>query len=842
MAFFSASAVAPAPPPRSAGGGLSSNVVLAAGVSLTLMTWLLLCLLGWYEYQEVLDGFQERGELQARVLEDQATRSVETVSVALGYLAAEVANTDSIASTDRSNALLSQALAGLPLVRSLAVVDANGVIQASSVRGDVGLHIALGRLGTLPTPGKEKLGNFIAGRSLAALAEADAGPTAGVGFIPLVRAQQHNRSHQALYLVALMNADAFSNFQLLTLDNPQNAAYLLSYQGSVLAGSGALAPATSLAQHPIFLHYLPAIEHANYVGQGAVPQRQVVSFRLSKSRPLVVLVEQPYASVLAEWVKAMRWFAVVGAFTSLFLVYMTWAARRSLRAREKAYAQLGLARREAVHRERELQVVVKSVQELIFRTDTRGIITYTNERWLALRGDVVQTTLSKTLAEVVEPSDRVAVRALFALQGDSGVRTATASIRTLDGVARRLDFAVVPLRNNAEVVGFAGSAVDVSERYFAEQALKHQLEFVGTLLEISPTPVATFNQRGQYTSVNRAWEEFTGHGRHKVVGQYPDAFMSPSEAALVRERDTQLWRDGGSVRYEVKLLHQDGSRRDVVVNKVLVLGSGGGGASLLSSMMDVSEFRQAERATREAREAAEETSRAKSEFIANISHELRTPLQSILGFSELGVMRGRESPKLQGMFSDIHASGVRMLALVNDLLDVSKIESSVGGINLERADLRGLVHGVLHELSPLLEAKHVLTVVNLGERPLIAKVDPVRFQQVVRNIVANAIKFSPAWNEIVLHGHITEDRRICISVRDHGAGVPPAELEKIFDAFVQSSSSKDGSGGTGLGLTICKKIIEAHEGSVVADNMPDGGAIFSIYLPARQSLNAETTF
>jgi PAS domain S-box-containing protein len=827
-----------------AGKLLSSGVALVAGISLTLITLLLLCFMGWYEYKEVLENFKDRGELQARVLEDHATRTVETVSVALRYLAADIVQPDASGTSVRTRTLLSQALVGMPLVRSLAVVDANGLVLASTAQQDVGVQIALDRLGALPATGQEKLGEFVPGRSLAALGNGSlVTPTPAVGFIPLVRAQR-NLQRQEIYLVALMNADAFSNFQLLTLDNPRSAAYLLSYQGRVLASSGPQVPApgTSLAQHSVFRQYLPKIEHADYVGEGAVPGQQVVAFRLSKSRPLVVLVEHPYSGALADWYKVMRWVSLLALFSSVFLGYMTWIVWRSLRARENAYVQLGKARQQAVFRERELQVLVKSVQELIFRTDIHGVITYTNDRWLALRGDLASATLTKSLAELVEPDDRAAVQALFQRDGDAGVRTATACIRSLDGVSRRLDLAVVPLRNRNEVVGFAGSAVDVSERYFAEQALMHQLTFVGTLLEISPTPVATLNSRGQYTSVNRAWEEFTGYSRQQVIGHYPEAFMTPSDAAMVRDRDSQLWREGGTVRYEVSLTHQDGSRRDVVVTKVLVPGSGDNPASLLSSMMDVSEFRQAERATREAREAAEEASRAKSEFIANISHELRTPLQSILGFSELGVMRGRDSPKLQGMFNDIHASGVRMLALVNDLLDVSKIESSVGGINLERADLRGLVHSVLHELSPLLEAKHVLTQVQLGERPLIAKVDPVRFQQVVRNVVANAIKFSPSWNEIEVQGRVTEDRRICISVRDHGQGIPPGELEKIFGAFVQSSSSKDGSGGTGLGLTICKKIIEAHEGTVVAGNMPDGGAIFSIYLPARQSLNAETTY
>ncbi|MBP6851867.1 MAG: PAS domain-containing sensor histidine kinase, partial [Rhodoferax sp.] len=95
---------------------------------------------------------------------------------------------------------------------------------------------------------------------------------------------------------------------------------------------------------------------------------------------------------------------------------------------------------------------------------------------------------------------------------------------------------------------------------------------------------------------------------------------------------------------------------------------------------------------------------------------------------------------------------------------------------------------------------------------------------------------------IELQGRVTDDERIHITVRDHGAGIPPGELEKIFEAFVQSSTSKDGSGGTGLGLAICRKILAAHDGTITAANMPDGGAVFTIDLPARHHLDRDTTY
>jgi signal transduction histidine kinase len=173
-----------------------------------------------------------------------------------------------------------------------------------------------------------------------------------------------------------------------------------------------------------------------------------------------------------------------------------------------------------------------------------------------------------------------------------------------------------------------------------------------------------------------------------------------------------------------------------------------------------------------------------------------------------------------------------MLALVNDLLDVSKIESAIGTFHLERTDLRPLVWEVLRELEPLLGKGQLQVAPRISDSPLPAKVDPLRFQQVMRNVLANAIKFSPPGSVIDLLGEQSPHGELHWAVRDRGRGIPPGELEKIFEAFVQSSRTKDGSGGTGLGLAICRKIVEAHGGRISAENMPDDGSCFHINLPS----------
>jgi len=232
-----------------------------------------------------------------------------------------------------------------------------------------------------------------------------------------------------------------------------------------------------------------------------------------------------------------------------------------------------------------------------------------------------------------------------------------------------------------------------------------------------------------------------------------------------------------------------------------------------------------------ASQAAESASRAKGEFIATVSHELRTPLQSILGFSALGQRFAQDQPHFQGMFDDIHQGGRRMLTLVNGLLDVSKAEDDLHAPALQRLDLAALLAGMLRELRPLAEQRRVSLQLDGPAVPLPVLADAFRLEQVLRNVLANAIRFAPADSTVHLAGMARPDGGSEVTVRDHGPGIPPDELESIFEAFVQSSRTRDGSGGTGLGLAICRKILKAHGGHIVAENAAGGGARMRIHLP-----------
>jgi len=244
-----------------------------------------------------------------------------------------------------------------------------------------------------------------------------------------------------------------------------------------------------------------------------------------------------------------------------------------------------------------------------------------------------------------------------------------------------------------------------------------------------------------------------------------------------------------------------------------------------------------------AKELAEEANRAKSEFLANMSHELRTPMHAILSFADLGGKRaidGNSSPqKLGGYFERIQLSGRRLLRLLNDLLDLSKLEAGRMEMAFERVDLRRIAATAGQEFAAKLgERGQHLHIDEAAAVDCEVDCDPDRLLQVLRNLLSNAIKFTPEGGAISVDFEILPDVGadgcLRVGVSDQGVGIPEDELELIFDKFTQSTDTRSGAGGTGLGLAICSEIIAAHGGGIRAANQERGGARLTFEMPRRR--------
>jgi PAS domain S-box-containing protein len=298
---------------------------------------------------------------------------------------------------------------------------------------------------------------------------------------------------------------------------------------------------------------------------------------------------------------------------------------------------------------------------------------------------------------------------------------------------------------------------------------------------------------------------------------------------------------GDDTKAEFRVRLPNGEVRHCSLVCELRRDAGKAGKLLLGIVQDVTDRKTAE-ALRAERDSADEANQAKSAFLANMSHELRTPMHGILSFARFGQQKIDTAPKdkLKSYFDEISDSGSRLMNLLNDLLDLSKLESGKTSYSMKECDLLALAQDIRSELSAFAEEKHLEVEVSADESEVRGVFDEERIMQVLRNLITNAIKFSEPGSAIIVRvsGSPTAVR---LSVANRGVGIPEAELESVFDKFVQSSKTNTGAGGTGLGLAICREIVRQHGGRIWAESQPGAETKFTFELPVtRPKPGAET--
>ncbi len=374
-------------------------------------------------------------------------------------------------------------------------------------------------------------------------------------------------------------------------------------------------------------------------------------------------------------------------------------------------------------------------------------------------------------------------------------------------------------------------------RKIAESALERQLSFLRSLIDVIPNPVFSKDKGGRYLGCNKAFRKMFGRSDEEILGKTVHD-MGPKEIAdEYKRRDDELFADPKPQTYEWQVMSSTGERRDVLFNKAPFFDEKGEVAGLVGLITDITERKRAEeelrRTTANARvlqHEAEAANRAKSAFLANMSHEIRTPLNGVIGF--LGLLRETTLDETQREYAGyIDTSARLLLDILSNVLDISKIEAERLELNLVSSDIRETVGRALAPVRASAAEKGVALSANVEPNvPERAVFDPVRLEQVLVNLLNNAVKFTErgdvelALRFAPLNGNAGA---FSFSVKDSGIGMSPEERAHIFEPFYQADSSDTRRfGGAGLGLSICRRLLQKMGSALEVESAPGEGSRF----------------
>jgi PAS domain S-box-containing protein len=402
-----------------------------------------------------------------------------------------------------------------------------------------------------------------------------------------------------------------------------------------------------------------------------------------------------------------------------------------------------------------------------------------------------------------------------------------------DGTRGAVSINSAPIRDGeGRIVAGVVTFFDITERKQVERRLREQAE----MLDLAHDAIFAWELDGAISYWNRAAEEIYGYAREEAVGRVSHDLL---ETEAVDDMDALLYSLRLSGRWQGELRHRTKDGREIVVESRMTLLERNGHKLVLETNRDITERKRAERererlleSENAARREAEHANHAKDEFLALLSHELRTPLTPMLGWVRILRRRQVRPEDYDSALEKIERSVESEIKLVNDLLDVSRIITGKMTLSLQTLDFSGIVRAAVEMARSSAEAKGIDLVVETGGDEALVSGDPDRLQQVVLNLVSNAIKFTPPGGRVEAR-LARAGAHLELIVKDNGQGISPEFLPHVFERFRQADSSVARvHGGLGLGLSITSRLVELHHGSIHAESEGEGrGSTFIVKLP-----------
>jgi PAS domain S-box-containing protein len=501
-------------------------------------------------------------------------------------------------------------------------------------------------------------------------------------------------------------------------------------------------------------------------------------------------------------------------------------------ARKRAEARLAQS-------EKKFRTIFEGAPVGVFQSTPEGTYLAANRTLALMYGYESPEELMETIRDIgqdlfVDPAQYERLIALFARTDE--VRDFETLVRRRDGSALWTSRNQRAVRDDqGDILYFDGFVTDISARKAMEQALRESRETARALLDTPSEAILLLDAQGTFLDLNEAALRLHGRTREDLLGRnMADVF----EPELAQSRLSHLQRAAETGR-PVLSDDQEAGRWFEVGHYPLRDAEGRVG-KVAVYCYDITERKSMEAELAAAKEAAEEANRAKSEFLARMSHEIRTPMNAILGLTDMALLTPLNLEQ-RDYLDTVRDSAMNLLTLLNDILDISRIEARKLALEDTDFNLREVVHSTVRTLAVQAEAKGLSLDCEVGlDVPSCLRGDPARIRQILINLVGNALKFTDQGGvALSVRGRGNgqpapeggDRHRLLFTIRDSGIGIDPARQQAIFDAFTQAEASTTRQyGGTGLGLAICKQLVEMMGGEMRVESTPGAGSTFSFTL------------